>query len=722
MKKRVLSCLLAVVLCVSMLAMPASAYVVTFLPDVPVVALNTGTTHKYNIYWQYWMQGASAHNIMRMYGCRVVAQAKMLMELGLASQDVNTFNPDIYLAWGRANGYWPYSDNDINEQTDSGLAACTYAAQYGITLNRGIIALSGTNSEADSQLIMDYIEAGHYVILHSAGHQAYVGHVASLDVGRPVVLDSWNDYSVHPSANQTYGPEYTNGKFTHMYVFLPQLSTTATAQFTQSAAHSIGTTNAVLGTDVTISGVPSGGARMLTVWLMDTQGNLLAARSKIPPSYTNPFTVNFDVNNDVFYTLTPGVTYQYRFCMELYGSQFLSEVMTFTAGGGTHTHSYGTWMTTTAATCTSAGEQRRSCSCGAYETCEIPALNHSPGQAVEENRVEPSGGTDGKYDSVVYCSRCGVELSRTMVTIPADKATIVRLSGRGRCETAIMAADQLKAALRVDTFDHIIIASGTNFADALAGSYLANRKGAPILLYLEGNEALNEEYIKANLSADGEVYLLGGTAAIPQSVEDSLKRMGIDVERLSGRSRFETNLAILGEAGLEDDMPYLVCTGYNFADSLSASAVGAPILMVDTNTDKLSESQKEFLRTMGQHDIIILGGTGAVSDDLLEELKDFGNVNGRISGKTRYETSVNIAKATYDVTNTVVIASGANFPDGLCGGPLAYAMGAPLVLTAAKSETAAAAYVDENPITTVYVMGGTSALSDDTIDKVISQD
>ncbi len=45
-----------------------------------------------------------------------------------------------------------------------------------------------------------------------------------------------------------------------------------------------------------------------------------------------------------------------------------------------HTHSYGSWSTTTVATCTGAGVQTRKCSvCGAKETKSISALGHSFG-------------------------------------------------------------------------------------------------------------------------------------------------------------------------------------------------------------------------------------------------------------------------------------------------------------------------------------------------------
>ena len=58
-----------------------------------------------------------------------------------------------------------------------------------------------------------------------------------------------------------------------------------------------------------------------------------------------------------------------------------------------HSHSYGAWQTTKAATCESAGEQSRSCSCGDIQTAPIPATAHS---------WEPATYTDPKT-----CSTCG---------------------------------------------------------------------------------------------------------------------------------------------------------------------------------------------------------------------------------------------------------------------------------------------------------------------------
>ena len=44
---------------------------------------------------------------------------------------------------------------------------------------------------------------------------------------------------------------------------------------------------------------------------------------------------------------------------------------------------------------------------------------HVPGEALEENRVEPTCTEAGHYDLVVYCEECGEELSRETISLSA---------------------------------------------------------------------------------------------------------------------------------------------------------------------------------------------------------------------------------------------------------------------------------------------------------------
>lgn len=290
-----------------------------------------------------------------------------------------------------------------------------------------------------------------------------------------------------------------------------------------------------------------------------------------------------------------------------------------------------------------------------------------------------------------------------------------RLYGSNRCATAYAIADELKAALGIEKFDAVLIANSNAFADALGGSCLAAQKNAPILLYREGYEEDNLAYIQKNLKADGIVYILGGTMAVPQEMEDLLE--GFNVKRLYGNNRYITNLEIMKEAGITGG-EILVATAFDFADSMSASATGKPILLVNNTTGKLTDEQKEFLSTLENAEFCIIGGTSAVSQKLADALSAYGSVS-RVYGDCRETTSVAVANQYFDDPECIFVAYSRNFPDSLCGGPLARVLGAPLLLTNAGKESVAAAYVSENGVTEGIVLGGTAAVSDHSLEIIM---
>lgn len=57
----------------------------------------------------------------------------------------------------------------------------------------------------------------------------------------------------------------------------------------------------------------------------------------------------------------------------------------------------------------------------------------------------------------------------------------------------------------------------------------------------------------------------------------------------------------------------------------------------------------------------------------------------RIAGENRYKTSVEISKKTFQSAETVILASGENFPDALAGGQLALAKNGPILLNPKNS-------------------------------------
>lgn len=395
---------------------------------------------------------------------------------------------------------------------------------------------------------------------------------------------------------------------------------------------------------------------------------------------------------------------------------------------GGHTSTEGTVIEK--ATCQEDGRMSCICSiCGASYTEVIPSSGkHS--YSGKDFLFDESTGTHSQT-----CTICGVETTEncTFGAATVKKAASVyqlgvqeyrctvcggsceaaypyRIFGDNRYETGFAAADTLKEILGVDQFETIIVACGTDFADALAGSYLANQKNAPILLVNKHTMLDVKAYITKNLSANGMVYLLGGDAAISSDMEEALE--SFHVRRLAGANRYETNLKILAEAGTFGG-EILICTGKGFADSLSASAVNRPILLVNR---KLNNDQKEFLESSSGK-FIIIGGESAVNAEIEAELGEYGTVE-RIGGANRYETSVLVAQRFFRDPKSAVLAYAQKFPDGLCGGPVAYNLKAPLILTATGKEAAASEYAEKAGVTNGVVLGGSGLISDETARKI----
>ncbi len=128
----------------------------------------------------------------------------------------------------------------------------------------------------------------------------------------------------------------------------------------------------------------------------------------------------------------------------------------------------------------------------------------------------------------------------------------------------------------------------------------------------------------------------------------------------------------------------------------------------------LTDSQKTFLEGTSKR-FVILGGTGAVSAEIEAELAAIGEVS-RVKGASRYETSVEIAKRYFPDARAAVLAYAQGFPDGLCGGPLALSMDAPLILTGNENCGVADAHVEG--FAAGVVTGGTGRISDDTVREI----
>lgn len=313
------------------------------------------------------------------------------------------------------------------------------------------------------------------------------------------------------------------------------------------------------------------------------------------------------------------------------------------------------------------------------------------------------------------CHGIGQAGHKNSVFFHAGEISGMRLAGSSRFDTALEVASAYKKANVKTQLDAIIVAYGMDSADALAGNYLSYVKTAPIVTVNANSEEKVRQYIYYNLKENGTVYILGGTSVVSKAFENSLS--GFNVKRLAGATRFDTNIAILKEAGVTDE-DIMVCTAFNYADSLSASAVSKPILLVNPNG--LNDAQKAYLNTLNTDKFYVIGGELAVSKNAENQVKAYGAVE-RIAGGNRFETSVKIADkfTSAEKYKTVVLAYGLNFPDGLAGGPLANSIGAPLILTEARYLDTAKEFVEANGVDKYVVLGGEGLISDANVDYIM---
>ena len=90
--------------------------------------------------------------------------------------------------------------------------------------------------------------------------------------------------------------------------------------------------------------------------------------------------------------------------------------------------------------------------------------------------------------------------------------TVERLAGDSRYGTAVEIAEA-----RFPSPNSVVVTTGKNFPDALAGAALAGRRSVPITLV--GTQLPDEvtDYLKANADSIDSVYVFGGQGAVPQA-------------------------------------------------------------------------------------------------------------------------------------------------------------------------------------------------------------
>lgn len=286
------------------------------------------------------------------------------------------------------------------------------------------------------------------------------------------------------------------------------------------------------------------------------------------------------------------------------------------------------------------------------------------------------------------------------------------LAGKSRYDTAIEIAKEL---LGTEKAPAIVLGRGDVPADALAGTVLAHKYGAPMLLTKsDALPASVEEFLETQTVQGAPVYLLGGTLAISENVEEALIDKGFDVKRLAGKSRTDTSLLIAKEIGQTQTV--LMATGNdNSSDALSASAYAAvhqlPILI--HTGKKLSGNTAAFMEQGGTEKALIIGGNEAIPENMASALEALNIHSDRISGKTRVDTSLEINRLLPMNGKNLVVGNAHSFVDALAGSVLAAKTNSPILMLHPDPDRLPAEHMEQISKLTkdqAYYLGGESVI------------
>lgn len=320
--------------------------------------------------------------------------------------------------------------------------------------------------------------------------------------------------------------------------------------------------------------------------------------------------------------------------------------------------------------------------------------------------------------------------------VPAYRPTAVthvtRLAGADRIGTAIAVSKAAypDATLSTARPTSLVLARSDQYADALAGSVLA--KNGPLLLTPSNalDPAVRDEIVRVLGPAHSGapvVTLLGGTQALSPTVQKAITDLGYGVRRLGGADRFATAVDIARTAVTNNPgtRTFVVATGENFADALSASATGDPIVLTDGKA--MPPATAAFLKSVaaptsaGPATFYAVGGQAKTATETSGATGKARTVP--LAGTDRFETSFMVAREFFGAAPNALpgrlylgVATAYNWPDSLAGGAAMSNLSGPLLLVdphkGLTPEEQQWVSANSGSIDSALIFGGPAALPD----------
>lgn len=279
----------------------------------------------------------------------------------------------------------------------------------------------------------------------------------------------------------------------------------------------------------------------------------------------------------------------------------------------------------------------------------------------------------------LYLTTSNGGTSDQVIRISPATPVVHRIWGADRYATAAA----LSQSAYPNGATNVMVATGRNFPDALAGSAAAGRFNMPVLL-TQPDSIPASTLSEIDRLNPQKIYVLGGPAIVSEAVRTQLQAYAATgvVERIFGADRFATAAAISATFYAPNVQAAFIAVGTGFADALAgapaAALLDSPLLLV--RTDTITDATSAELSRLQPQRIYILGGPGVVSDAVAAQLDGYttGPVH-RLWGPDRYATAAAVARGFF-ASQPAFVATGQNFPDALAGGAVAGSQGVPVLL------------------------------------------
>lgn len=363
---------------------------------------------------------------------------------------------------------------------------------------------------------------------------------------------------------------------------------------------------------------------------------------------------------------------------------------------------------------------------GSVSTSDAAPVQAKPGStlrpemtAIYSRAAELGFGALGGATSAITCKdgTCTKQYAKATLTWTAKDGVVVsgrssRISGATRFDTAV-AASRVGFPAGAST---VFVATGSNYADALAAGPWALREGSPILLSPPAvlPSAVHDELRRLRPK---RVVVIGGTSAVSDSVMAAIGKAatGARVERVHGSTRYDTALEISRTAFRQATVAH-VASGRDFADALVGgplSGGAGPILLVPGEGAPSTDTVEE-LRRLQVDRILVLGGTARITATMESALGSVAPTE-RIAGQDRYETAALVAARSGSAAGGVAyVASGESYPDALVSTGLQVTAPGTLLLSRREClPSATAAFLRKRSDARITLIGGTGALGDE---------